>query len=83
MGPGVKWPGGTDGGLHVTHVTNASRTQLMNLRTLGWDEELLALFDIPGRMLPRIHTSSHASAYGTTRANGPVGAEIGIGGALG
>ncbi|HLG57977.1 MAG TPA: glycerol kinase GlpK [Vicinamibacterales bacterium] len=75
--------GGTDGGLHVTDVTNASRTQLMNLRTLDWDDELLALFDIPGRMLPRIHSSSHASAYGTTRANGPVGAEVRIGGDLG
>ena len=44
--------GGVDGGLHVTDVTNASRTQLMNLRTLDWDDELLALFDIPRSMLP-------------------------------
>ncbi len=50
--------GGSDGGLHVTDVTNASRTQLMNLRTLDWDEELLALFEIPRQMLPAIRPSS-------------------------
>src|SRR4026209_213884 len=64
--------GGTDGGLHVT---NASRTQLTNLRTLEWDEALLALFDVPRQMLPAIRPSSTPRAYGTTRANGPVGAE--------
>ena len=75
--------GGTDGGLHVTDVTNASRTQLMNLRTLEWDEALLALFDIPREMLPAIRPSSSRSAYGTTHANGPVGAEVPITGNLG
>ena len=50
--------GGSDGGLHVTDATNASRTQLMNLRTLDWDEELLALFEIPRQMLPAIRPSS-------------------------
>jgi glycerol kinase len=75
--------GGTDGGLHVTDVTNASRTQLMNLRTLDWDEELLTLFDIPPRMLPVIRASSSWGAYGTTRAHGPVGAEVPISGNLG
>jgi glycerol kinase len=75
--------GGLDGGLHVTDVTNASRTQLMNLRTLDWDDELLALFDIPRAMLPRIAPSSSASAFGTTRADGPVGAEVPIAGCLG
>ena len=44
--------GGPDGGLHVTDVTNASRTQLMNLDTLDWDAELLAAFEIPRAMLP-------------------------------
>ena len=44
--------GGVDSGLHVTDVTNASRTQLMNLRTLDWDDALVALFDIPRAMLP-------------------------------
>ena len=75
--------GGVDGGLHVTDVTNASRTQLMNLRTLEWDDELLAIFDIPRQMLPAIRPSSASGAYGTTRANGPVGAEVPIGGDLG
>jgi glycerol kinase len=75
--------GGTDGGLHVTDVTNASRTQLMNLRTLAWDEELLALFDIPRQLLPAIHPSSVSNAFGTTRANGPVGAQVPICGNLG
>ena len=75
--------GGPDGGLHVTDVTNASRTQLMNLRTLDWDDDLLALFDVPRQMLPAIRPSSSAGAYGTTRAHGPVGAEVPIGGNLG
>jgi glycerol kinase len=75
--------GGVDGGLHVTDVTNAGRTQLMNLRTLDWDDGLLALFDIPREMLPRIAPSSSVSAFGTTRANGPVGADVTIGGCLG
>jgi len=50
--------GGPHGGLHVTDVTNASRTQLMNLQTLDWDGELLAAFDIPRAMLPAIRSSS-------------------------
>ena len=50
--------GGADGGVHVTDVTNASRTLLMDLRTLDWDDELLALFGIPRRMLPAIKSSS-------------------------
>ena len=68
--------GGTDGGGHVTDVTNASRTLLMDLRTLDWDAELLALFGIPRRMLPAITSSSERHAYGMTRRNGPVGAEV-------
>ena len=75
--------GGPGAGLHVTDATNASRTQLMNLRTLDWDDELLALFDIPRRMLPAIRASSDPSGFGTTRANGPVAAEVPIGAALG
>jgi len=46
------------GGLHLTDVTNASRTQLMNLKTLCWDDELLALFRLPRSLLPRIAPSS-------------------------
>ena len=75
--------GGPDGGLHVTDVTNASRTQLMSLGTIDWDDELLALFGIPRAMLPRICPSSSASSYGTTRVEGPAKAAIPIGSALG
>ncbi|MEU2039716.1 glycerol kinase GlpK [Nocardia niwae] len=57
--------GGPDGGLHCTDVTNASRTLLMNLRTLAWDAELLEFFGIPARMLPRIQPS--IASYGSTR----------------
>ncbi|MFI9403217.1 glycerol kinase GlpK [Nocardia sp. NPDC052316] len=57
--------GGVDGGLHLTDVTNASRTLLMNLTTLTWDAELLRFFEIPAAMLPRIQPST--ASYGTTR----------------
>jgi glycerol kinase len=50
--------GGVNGGLHLTDVTNASRTQLMNLKTLAWDADILAALDIPAGMLPRIAPSS-------------------------
>jgi glycerol kinase len=50
-------------GLHITDCTNASRTQLMNLRTLDWDPELLAAFGVPRQMLPQIRSSSEV--YGT------------------
>jgi glycerol kinase len=75
--------GGPDGGLHVTDATNASRTQLMDLRTLDWDDELLALFQIPRTVLPRICPSLSMSAYGTTHATGPAGAEVPIAAVLG
>lgn len=55
--------GGSDGGLHATDVTNASRTQLMSLETLEWDDALLAAFNIPRAVLPRIVPSS--DVYGT------------------
>jgi glycerol kinase len=57
--------GGAEGGLHVTDVTNASRTQLMNIETLNWDEDILSLFDIPRACLPRIASSSEV--YGEAR----------------
>jgi glycerol kinase len=75
--------GGPDQGVHVTDVTNASRTLLMDLRTLDWEDELLALFGIPRRMLPEIRSSSDRPGYGVTRRNGPVGAEIPVCGDLG
>ena len=55
--------GGTNGGIHVTDVTNASRTQLMNLATLAWEEEILSLFNIPVAMLPRIVSSSEVYGH--------------------
>ena len=58
--------GGPRGGIHATDVTNASRTMLMDLTTLDWDDELLGFFGIPRRMLPDIHASSDATAYGMT-----------------
>jgi glycerol kinase len=75
--------GGRDGGSHVTDVTNASRTMLMDLRTLSWDDDLLAIFDIPRAMLPAIRSSSEAEGYGVTRRSGPVGGEVPLCGDLG
>ena len=73
--------GGPDGGLHMTDVTNASRTMLMNLQTLDWDDELLTIFGVPRSLLPEIRSSSEV--YATTRADGPFGGEIKIAGDLG
>jgi len=53
-----KLTGGAKGAVHVTDVTNASRTQLMNLQTLNWDQEILNAFGIPGSTLPKIASSS-------------------------
>jgi glycerol kinase len=50
--------GGTNGGKHYTDPTNASRTMLMNLETLDWDDEILAAMGVPRSMLPEIHASS-------------------------
>ncbi len=55
--------GGPNGGVHVTDVTNASRTMLMNLETLDWDDEILRIMGIPRQMLPQIMPSS--AVYGT------------------
>jgi len=55
----------TGGAAHVTDVSNASRTQLMNLESLTWDRELADLLEIPPALLPEIHPSSRV--YGTTR----------------
>jgi glycerol kinase len=56
---------GPSGGIHVTDVTNASRTQLMNLNTLAWDPEILEIFDIPATILPRI--ASSGEIFGTAQ----------------
>jgi glycerol kinase len=60
-----KLTGGPDGGVHATDVTNASRTQLMNLATLKWDKEILSAFVIPAALLPQIRSSSEI--YGEAR----------------
>lgn len=75
--------GGANGGLHVTDVTNASRTMLMDLETLDWDDELLGFFGIPRQMLPEIKPSSSATAFGKTLGGGPLGGEVPITGDLG
>ena len=62
--------GGSKGGNHVTDVTNASRTMLMNLETLDWDDELLSFFNIPRSMLPQIRPSSDPEGYGEIVAPG-------------
>jgi glycerol kinase len=71
--------GGPQGGVHVTDVTNASRTQLMNLSTLQWDREMLKDFDIPIEMLPKIVSSSEV--YGVAKP--PAIAGVVIAGDLG
>ena len=75
--------GGTDGGGHITDVTNASRTMLMNLETLDWDDELLSFFNIPREMLPQIRPSSDTNPYGMTERRGPLGGAVPICGDLG
>ena len=57
--------GGPAGGVHLTDVTNASRTQLIDLTTLDWDDELLAAFDVPRALWPRILPSS--TSYGAAK----------------
>jgi len=71
--------GGAKNGIHVTDVTNASRTQLINLRTLQWDEGMLKAFDIPRAMLPAIKSSSEV--YGHVASDALPG--VPIAGALG
>jgi glycerol kinase len=75
--------GGPNGGVHVTDVTNASRTMLMDLRTLSWDDQLLRTFGIPRSMLPAIRSSSETMFYGHTRRAGPFGGEVPLSGDLG
>jgi glycerol kinase len=58
--------GGAEGGLHITDATNASRTMLMNIRTLTWDEELMDFFGVPPVMLPAIRPS--VEVYGEARS---------------
>ncbi len=75
--------GGPRGGAHVTDVTNASRTMLMNLETLAWDEEILDILDIPEIILPEIVPSIDNQAWGFTEDSGVFKTRIPVCGALG
>lgn len=75
--------GGPNGGSHVTDVTNASRTMLMNLQTLDWDDEILRILSIPRQILPRIVPSSDPETWGLTSIDGPFGDNIPVCGDLG
>jgi glycerol kinase len=75
--------GGREGGVHVTDVTNASRTMLMDLETLDWDDELLSFFGIPRVMLPAIRASSDPAFYGVTSTHGPFDRPVPLAGDLG
>jgi len=66
--------GGTSGGLHITDPTNASRTMLMDLSTLDWDDDLCATIGVPKSMLPEIRPSS--AAYGEVRGAGFQGVQV-------
>ena len=71
------------GGAHVTDVTNASRTMLMNLDSLSWNPDIAAEIGVPLSMLPQIRPSSDPAIYGYTRPDGPFGAKIPVCGNLG
>jgi len=75
--------GGPDGGAHVTDVSNASRTMLMNLETLDWDDEILKIMGIPRQMLPKVVPSSDPNVWGATPKAGPFGDAIPVCGDLG
>ncbi len=70
----------TNGKVHATDYTNASRTLIFNIHTLSWDEDLLKLFDIPRSMLPAVHPSSYL--YGYSEAD-VIGRKIPITGIVG
>src|SRR6056297_656222 len=70
-------------GNHITDVSNASRTMLYNIRQLEWDDELLDEFNVPESMVPEVRPSSDESLYGHTDADGFLGAEVPVAGALG
>jgi glycerol kinase len=71
----------TGGKIHACDMTNASRTQLFNLHTLSWDDDLLTIFGLPLPMLPAVHLSS--ALYGYTAAAGAIPAGIPIGAMIG
>ena len=67
----------------ITDYTNASRTMLMDLRRLEWDDEILRRLGVPRQMLPEIRPSSDPDLYGSTRADGAVGGSVPVCGDLG
>ena len=70
--------GGPEGGVHITDVSNASRTMLMNLETLDWDPEMLELMGVPRAMLPAIHVSVEVYGQAVGSLNGvPVAGDLG------
>jgi len=73
--------GGVHGGLHITDVTNASRTLLMNLESLDWDDEILDIIGVPRSLLPQIQSSSQV--YGTTSEKELLKTKVPIAGILG
>ena len=75
--------GGPEGGAHVTDVTNASRTMLMDLASLRWNDDILKTLGIPKQILPRIVPSSDTNPWGATLKDGPLSAAVPICGALG
>ena len=75
--------GGPDGGSHVTDVTNASRTLMMDIASLSWDADITGILKVPEAMLPKIVPSVDAATWGTTKKDGPFEAEIPVCGALG
>jgi glycerol kinase len=75
--------GGPNGGAHVTDVSNASRTMLMNLETLDWDADILKIMGIPRQMLPKVVPSSDPDVWGHTHKDGPFGNSIPVCGDLG
>ncbi len=75
--------GGPENGSHITDVSNASRTMLLNIHTLKWDNELLNAQQIPKAMLPQIKPSVDSNSWGTTLKTGPFKGQIPICAALG
>ena len=75
--------GGPEGGAHITDVTNASRTMLMDLSTLDWDDEILEIMGVPRPVLPRVVPSSDPDFWGYTPKDGPFGDKIPVCGDLG
>lgn len=69
--------GGPKHGVHITDVTNASRTMLMNLRTLDWDPEILEIMDIPRGLLPKIESSAQVYGYADFLGGIPIAGDLG------